>query len=504
MALIGSQTPTTLIAPSPEGFTEHEGEDTIFYAQAHDYVPDVWQETTIKAWLRQREDGKWCSPIWGITVPRQNGKNGVLEPVILYMMAVLGLRVLFTAHEVKTAQKMFARMQYFFGEMANDPHAVFPALNQRIKKYRRVNGQEIIELDNGGAFEVVARSAGSGRGYTSDVLVIDEAQHLTDLQLEALKPAISAAPSGSPVTIYMGTPPKDFSEEGEPFVRTRAAALSGKSGATWVEFSAPGDVDDMTEAELARFVQNRAHWAVSNPALGIRIAEETIEGELVDMSARSFARERLNMWPTATAGAVRAIPEKKWKENAVQSPSDDWPIAAFGLDMNHERTKVTITPCLWAGDDDLYIEVAADSPYSEAGTSALVDWIKERAKRRHPVVIDAMSPARSLEAPLKKKGIKVFVLSASEYSQACMNFHDAVKENRLLHFDQVQLNNSVTKAIKEPMGKSRAWKFGRPSLSVDLGPVVSAACAFFGAVKFARKPRKNSDSSDAGDSHGFF
>lgn len=260
----------------------------------------------------------------------------------------------------------------------------------------------------------------------------------------------------------------------------------------------------MSEADLARFVQNRSHWAVSNPALGIRIAEETIEGELVDLSPRSFARERLNMWPTATAGAVRAISEKHWKANAITAPDDAWPIASFGLDMNLERTKVTITPCLWAGEDELYVEVAADSPFSDAGTSALVDWIKERAKRRHPVVIDAMSPARSLEAHLKKVGIKVFILNASEYAQACMNFHDGVKEGNVLHFDQVQLTNSVTKVIKEPLGKSDSWKFGRSSLSVDLGPAVSAACAFFGALKFARKPRNNADSADADDSHGFF
>lgn len=502
LSRVGSQVPTTLVAPSPKGFHEHEGEDAVFYARQHDYFPDEWQATTIKCWMRKGPDDRWVAPIWGITVPRQNGKNGALEPVLLYMIAVLGLRVLFTAQELKTAKKMFARMQDFFGEKRNDTAARFPSLNQRITKYVRINGQELIELDNGGAFEMVARSKMSGRGYTSDVLVIDEAQHLTDEELEALKPAISAAPSGYPITIYMGTPPKDFSEEGEPFVRVRNAAVSGSSGAVWVEFSAPGNVDDMSESELVKFVHNRANWFVSNPAAGIRIAEETIAGELVDLSPRSFARERMNMWPSAKHGARRAINKDWWDANKVASPDPDWPIASFGLDMNHERTKVTITPCLWVDGDRKYLEVAADTAFSEEGTTALVEWVWKRARRRHPVVIDAFSPARSLEAPLKKRGCKVYILGASEYSQACMGFHDAVKEGSVKHFDQTQLTASVTNAVKEPVGKDGAWKFGRPSVDVDLGPAISAACAWFGAVKFARKPRKNVEEVEVG--HGFF
>jgi hypothetical protein len=62
-------------------------------------------------------------------------------------------------------------------------------------------------MGNGGSIEFIARSSGSGRGFTVDVLVCDEDQDLTDEELAALLPTISAAPSGNPMVILTGTPP---------------------------------------------------------------------------------------------------------------------------------------------------------------------------------------------------------------------------------------------------------------------------------------------------------
>ena len=38
------------------------------------------------------------------------------------------------------------------------------------------------------------------------VLVLDEAQHLDDDELEAIRSAVSSAPLGNPQVIYTGTP----------------------------------------------------------------------------------------------------------------------------------------------------------------------------------------------------------------------------------------------------------------------------------------------------------
>jgi hypothetical protein len=405
-------------------------------------------------------------------------------------MVALGLKFLHTAHEVKTARKAFARLKFFFGEKANDPAAKFPELNALVREVRNTNGQEAIILHDGGACEFIARSKGSGRGYTVDVLVIDEAQDLQDSELEALLPTTSAAPSGDPVTIFMGTPPAEVGDKGEPFMRARDGALDGSdTRIAWVEFSAKGNVSAMKPEELERFVRDRRNWADANPALGLRINLTTIESELARFSAASFARERLNMWPEA-GSARAAISKAAWDARKITDVPKEWPLAALGIDMNPERTRVTIAPAAFS-PTGVHLEIADPTDYAELNSEALVDWIYQRVKRRIPVVMDAYTPARSLEPLLKKKGVKVYILGPAELSQACGGLSDAVvKDKSVTHFDQEPLNESLAGAFKEPYGRGGAWKWNRKSFEVDLTKIVAVTCAHFGAVKFAkfRKP----------------
>jgi hypothetical protein len=485
---LGSQVPRFNITPSPRGFTVADAVDAVDFAAGYGLVADEWQETTCHSWMRRTKTGRWCSSTWGITVSRQNGKNGSLEIVELYGMVALGLKFLHTAHEVKTARKAFTRLKYFFGEKANDPSARFPELNALVREVRNTNGQEAIVLLDGGSCEFIARSKGSGRGFTVDVLVLDEAQDLQDHELEALLPTTSAAPSGDPVTIFMGTPPKDTGEIGEPFVRARDGAVDGTDKRiSWVEFSAKGNVTAMKQDDLERFVKDRNNWAEANPALGRRINLTTIESELARFSASSFARERLNMWPEAGA-AKSAIPKRAWAARAIETVPSEWPLAALGLDMNPERTSVTIAPAVFS-EDGVHVEIAPDD-FAAMSSDELVSWIFQRVKRRIPVVMDAYTPARSLEPALKKKGARVFILGPAELSQACGGISDAVmKDKTLTHYNQEQLNSSLEGAFKEPFGKAGAWKWNRKTFEVDLTPIMAATAAHFGAVKFGKRPR---------------
>lgn len=490
--LLGSQIPRHNTAPSPAGFNHDHGEDAIWLAAKHGLNADEWQEVTVQSWMRQSKKGLWCAKVWGITVPRQNGKNGALEIVELYGMVELGLKFLHTAHEVKTARKAFIRLKHFFGEKADDPNARYPELNAMVEVIRSTNGQEAIVLKNGASCEFIARSKGSGRGFTVDVLVLDEAQDLQDHELEALLPTISAAPKGDPVTIYMGTPPaaEDLENgKGAPFVRVRAGAVAGTSkSAAWVEFSAEGYVEDMTPLELHRFVRSVKNHVAANPAYGIRVLPATIDGELEQFSDESFARERLNVWPKS-GGRPPAIPSDRWSDLGIDVLAEppDWQIAAFGVDMNPERTRVTISAASFT-PNGICVELVAAADFSEEGTTALVNYLWAKAKRIVPIVIDGFSPAKSLRPLLDKKLMKVRVLTSGEMVDACGGFYDDVMTNKsIVHFKEPRLDASLAGAIKEKIGKQGQWKWNRMDLSVDLAPTIAATCAHFGAVKFARR-----------------
>lgn len=502
MSFVGDQNPRYRIVPKCADASTGHAEACIDLAAAYGLILDEWQANVVRAWFRMTPDRMWCASTWGLSVARQNGKNGALEAVELYLMVILGYKILHTSHLLTSARKAFKRLMSFFGKKVNDPNAPYPELNAMVVEIRKTNGQEAIELSNGGLIEVGARTGGAGRGSSFDFLIVDEAQEYEEDEQEALEATVSASPSGDPVIVYMGTPPKVVGERGAPFIRVRSAAVTGRSKrSAWVEHSPQGELDKMTEIELQAFVRDRRNWAAGNPAGGKRISESTIEGECERMSARSFARERLNMFPSPAEKLEMAFPEKVLKRSAVQLDAIDAAasVSAFGLDMNPEKTKISICAAV-PGESKTHLELAVNADFAAEGTSAVVEWFWERCKRRIPVVLDAFSPARDLlEAPLKKRGLMVRVLDSNEFVQACAQLHHAFhKEKSVTWFiEQDHLYESLKSTVKEPLkNRPGSFKWTRSDLEVDLMPTMAATCALFGSTKFARK-RRSASSGDA-------
>lgn len=493
-----NQLPRYCIAPKVKGATDEVGVTAISLAEEYGLTLDPWQANVVRTWMRTQPNGKWCASSWGVSVSRQNGKNAALEAVEFYMMAVLGLKIVHTAHNLSAARKAFKRLQRFFGRTENDPNAEYPELNALVKEIRKTNSQESIVLTNGGLIELSARSSNAARGSSYDVLVVDEGQEYEEDEQEALEPVVSASATGQPVIIYMGTPPREVSERGAPFVRIRNGAVTGTNKRiAWVEHSAPGELDKMSEPELAAFVHDRNNWYAANPGIPRnRPTIETIEDECGKWTPRSFARERLNMFPSPQEAGAKAFNMDRWEKLKDEEPDSAWQVAAFGVDMNIERTSVSIGVATFRDDDRIHLELAADAPFDESGTSALVEWLWERCKRRVPVVIDAFSPARDiLEVPLKKRGMSVFVLDAKESTQSCGLLHLAVgKEASVTHFGQEHLDEAVRHTVKEPVkNRPGVFKWNRDSLEVDLRHVMAITAAHFGALKFARKRKSQSE-----------
>lgn len=464
----------------PDGDTSM-GEEAAELATHYGLTPDPWQEHVLKSWLRTDENDRWVSGRVGLAIPRQQGKNAILEIVQLYMLTVLGLRILATAHEVKTARKAFLRLASFF-----ENEREYPELYNASKSVRKANGQEAIELHNpecpvsgpnrcsckgGASIEFIARSKNSGRGFTVDVLMCDEAQEFPEDAQAALLPTISAAPSGDPMQIMTGTPPGP-KDNGEVFSRMHSIAHEQiDPRLAWCEWAAVGEVDT-SEREL---------WERINPALGRRLVMGTLEDEFNSMSRELFARERLGMW--ASENELSVIPSSDWDACMVDAaPEGD--ITAIGIDMNPERTTVAISVAIRT-DAGVHVELARiEAPESSI---ELVNWIATRAKRRVPVVMDAYSPARSLEPGLKQKKVKTFALSGNELMQACGGFYDAViLDSSVTHIGQDQLTDSIMGAKRHAIGDAGGWKWSRKRLDSDLPPIMAVTCAWFGAEKFAR------------------
>ena len=101
MKKTGNQTPRV---HAHGDYTLTAGTDAVMLADNYGLTADEWQVTAAETILAEYKNGRLVHKTAGLAVPRQNGKNGVLELIILYKTVIQERRVLHTAHEVKTAR----------------------------------------------------------------------------------------------------------------------------------------------------------------------------------------------------------------------------------------------------------------------------------------------------------------------------------------------------------------------------------------------------------------
>jgi hypothetical protein len=441
----------------------NEAEDAVFLASSYGLTADWWQEDVLETWLGRRRYGRWAAATCGLAVPRQNGKNAVIEIRELFGMVALGEKFLHTAHEVKTARKAFVRIASFF-----ENELEYPELAALVKEIRKTNGQEAVILTNGGSVEFIARSRGSGRGFTVDVLVCDEAQELTDEELEALLFTISAAPLGNPQIILTGTPPKPGKAQGEVFRGIRTAGEAGKDPRlAWTDFgAADGPLPDVTDRTL---------WFEHNPALGDRLNVAEVERELLLMSKNpeGFARERFGWWgdPDAAAADERIIPVEKWVACADPDSTVTGAICV-GVEVAQDRSSSCIGVAGDREDSLPGIGLAAQ----QAGTAWVVDHVAGMKERNvvAAVALDPASPAGSLIPEFEAAGIEILTPTGRQVAQACGGLYDAVMTAALRHRATESLTTAALAATKYKIGDSWRWdRYGD-----DVSPLYAVTLAF--------------------------
>lgn len=433
---------------------DSEGHDCCALSAAYGLTPFVWQREALVDALGVRADGRWAASRVGWSVPRQNGKNGGAEMFELHVTAMLGMRVLHSAHEVKTARKAFKRLLDFF-----DNPRKYPELAGLVKEIRRTNGQEAIELHNGGAVEFVARTKSSGRGFSADVLLMDEAQELTDDELEAMYPTISA--SQNPLLFLMGTPPKP-EKPAVVWRRFRQAAVDDADPLLcWCEYGLHPDAD----------FADPVNWLTANPGAPESITLGAIEGEFAAMSLEGFAAERCGTWFPQLAGADVLDPTL-WGALGVGNKTPVAPVLSVEVALDRSRSTMGAA---WRVDGKPHVEVVEDLP----GTDVVPRLAELAAKYSVPtVVIDGGTEAASLIPALEQAGLVVLKLSGAERAAACGLFFDLASSAGLSHNGDPVLAAALASARWKESEGARA--FSRRKSAGDIAALYAVTLALHG------------------------
>jgi hypothetical protein len=458
-ALLGDQRPRICTVPPS---VSSEGDRVADLAAAVGLKLDDWERWVLAEGLGRAASGRWSAFEAALIVSRQNGKGAILEALELAALFLDDFGadlILHSAHEFKTASEAFRRVQ---GRI--DSH---PSFRRRVRQVYLQRGAESIELKNGKRLRFIARSGGSGRGFSADLVILDEAYNLGDKEMAALLPTLSARPN--PQIWYTSTAGLPTSEQ---LGAVRARALAGDA-ASLAFFEWSVDPDDYDPADPVA-------WAQANPGLGIRISPEYIAKERAALAPDEFARERLGVgnYPAGDA-AWAVIPAGTWADLAdPASVIPDGAVVVFAADATPSQSHGAIAAAGFRPDGRLHVEVVdhhRDTAWIPARLAELTAKWGSGA-----VVIDPKREASPHITEIERLGVEVRQPSAREMAQACGGLYVAACDTgNLVHLGQPPLDFALSRAVKRELAGSWAWDAPR---GVDISPLVAVTLAAWAAA----------------------
>lgn len=439
-----------------------------------------WQAGAVRDSTARRADGKWAAFEVCLLCSRQNGKNGVLEAVVLWwLIREPGVQILYTAHEFRTALKTMTKLMALINAS--------PLLRRELapRQPRLGNGRESITLLNGSAIYFTTRTDQGGRGGSFDRLIIDEAMICSAEALAALTPLLTTAANGQ-IWFLGSAADADSQAKCDVWAERRKRALSKTATRLlWLEWSAPELPEDATDAERAAWREDRANWAAANPSCGYLFDEEFIEAELELFASKleKWEIERLSSgkWPKPAAERARVLPAGTWEDMTELGARVQGPIA-LALDMTPDLKTCALGAATRTTEHRIRVELGY-----HGSAQGIVERVADLVARWDPcaVVVNASSPAASLAPQLLEVGIEVELTTSTQAADAAVGLVGDALEGLLSHGGDPRLADAWDEVQKRQLGGGR---FGWDYTVGDVTRMQVISLARWGLLTFGLEP----------------
>lgn len=465
---------------APPSVSTALGRDAVQLAATAGLHLDPWQAYAVERILAEDAHQRPAAFESCLIVPRQNGKGSVLEALSLAWLFILDTPlILHSAHEFKTAAEAFRRLRALI--MGT------PALARRVKRVTTAAGNEAIELDSGQRLRYVARSKGSGRGFTGGKLILDEAYAIEAEEIAALLPTLATQRDAQ--IIYTSSAGMAYSTH---LRRLRDRGRAGQDPSLcYLEWGGVGQCGegcrhDRTDEQCV--MNDRETWRAANPGLGIRIPEEFVANERAAMAPEAFGRERLGWWDDVPVEDAQPITEDEWMScRDVDSQVSGGIVLAVDVTPDNRRASIAVAGN--RADGVAHVELIDNRGGVDWVTPRLVELRQRHTIRRvvigdvshEGVILDPAGPVGGLLQPLKAAGIDPAPMSMRDMGQACGALQAAVRARSVRHIGQEQLTSALVGAISRPIGDGM-WAWGRVRsnrVAVDISPLVAVTEALW-------------------------
>jgi hypothetical protein len=306
-------------------------------------------------------------------------------------------------------------------------------------------------------------------------LYFDEAFKLPVPTVGAALPTLSAR--SNPQVWYFSSAPHFTSE----FLHSLLARADG--GEDEKLFLRAWENDESTP------VDDVGAWRRVNPALGIRIDEEFVQGEMRALSSTiagvaEFQRER-NGIREGGDGEPGVVPTDVWSELADEQSVTVAGSVNYGLASAPDGSAAAVASAGRRPDGLLHVDTVRWGRGTDWVVSYLIDLYQ---RKRRPIRVNPAGPEGAFVRPLLEAGVEVEEVAGRDYQKACGELLDAVKNRQLRHLGQRTMDTAVAVAGRRDVGKEGSWVWVRLG-DTDISPLVAATSALSGVKRQRRAPK---------------
>ena len=381
-----------------------------------------WQEQAAIMGLELLEDGRYRYRNLLILVGRQSGKTHLMKVWALWRLCTDARVVIGVAQQLRVAQESWRGV------------VDYAEAQGMSSKVRRANGEQELELHGGARYLISAATRSAGRGFSADLLVMDELceQHTEDAWA-ALSPTILARPHGQLVAISSGGSP-----ESVVLNNLRAKALAGTDRVGLLEWSAPEGCE-LTDPDAL---------AAACPGLGHTVNLDDLVAAVGSCSPSVARREYLCQ---AVSHLDTAIDPAGWQAGSDPSGSLG-PLRGSltaGIDVALDGNHVALVAAAALEDGRVRVEPVASWETTLEARREIASLIAQLAPQS--VAWFPGGPANAL-APILSTLPGQHPINGSDLAAACMGFADLARSGMVVHNANPLLDGQVARASKLQRG----------------------------------------------------
>jgi hypothetical protein len=425
-----------------------------------------------------------------VIAPRQNLKTGYAKIRALGNQFILRRPLtMWSAHEFDTARRALIDLEGLIEGCDDLKRKVALTSRGKVATHGAVPEIKLLPKYGGATLAFKTRTAGGGRGLTSDDLTVDEAFAAQADQLGAVLPTMLARPLSQVAFLSSACRP-----ESEYLWGLVQAGRSGvNDGRTfYIEWCLPPPIEVCDRAEKCTHNRGETGCGLGKPEV-IVLGHPAITRERITLQKFADLRgsmpngqeagRELGGWHDEPTGGNVAISLESWQE--LEDPtSKPTRVAGYGLEVSRDRAFAGIAVGGPRGDGRIHVELIpaerGGAVFVRRGTAGLIDRCKElNAAVPAPFAVDGTGEAKTLIPELEKAGLNVLVMSAADAAGASSGLAEAVRDKTVSpHGPRPEVHAAVEAAKLRFLGDGMA-ALGRRVSTGDITALVAVRNAWW-------------------------